>query len=218
MKMKTGFRNTQWDPLLLIAQIIAFQSILYVCLGFLMAFMDILVGANHTLDHLFQYHVSNFQSHSIHFSKLCKNFELIVFFSFFNRRFMSPTRAADLLFSRLYWMLLLAHWPCDILLDEQNFAWTSPAHIIWSICSSVGFTMVHFRRHFHGGFWTQFVPRWCACAVNFYACKVSWRRFQLAIHRLIPKQIYEITPKCSMVTRFRQMTHPQQQQRKQRNC
>lgn len=65
MKMKTGFRNTQWDPLLLIAQIIAFQSILYVCLGFIMAFMDILVGANHTLDHLFQYHVSNFQSHII---------------------------------------------------------------------------------------------------------------------------------------------------------
>lgn len=68
MKMKTGFRNTQWDPLLLIAQIIAFQSILYVCLGFLMAFMDILVGANHTLDHLFQYHVSitlNIQSHFI---------------------------------------------------------------------------------------------------------------------------------------------------------
>lgn len=58
MKMKTGFRNTQWDPLLLIAQIIAVQSILYVCLGFLMAIMDILVGANHTLDHLFQYHVS----------------------------------------------------------------------------------------------------------------------------------------------------------------
>lgn len=59
MKMKAGFRNTQWDPLLLIAQIIAVQSILYVCLGFLMAIMDILVGANHTLDHLFQYHVSN---------------------------------------------------------------------------------------------------------------------------------------------------------------
>lgn len=58
MKMKSGFRNTQWDPLLLIAQIIAVQSILYVSLGFLMAFMDSFVGANHTLDHLFQYHVS----------------------------------------------------------------------------------------------------------------------------------------------------------------
>ncbi|XP_055294817.1 protein SYS1 homolog [Sitodiplosis mosellana] len=56
MKMKTGFRNTQWDPLLLIAQIIAVQSLLYVSLGFIMAFMDVFVGANHTLDHLFQYH------------------------------------------------------------------------------------------------------------------------------------------------------------------
>lgn len=64
MKMKTGFRNTQWDPLLLIAQIIAVQSILYVCLGFLMATMDTLVGANHTLDHLFQYHVRNFYDNS----------------------------------------------------------------------------------------------------------------------------------------------------------
>lgn len=58
MKMKTGFRNTQWDPLLLIAQIIAVQSILYVTLGIIMAFMDVIVEANHTLDHLFQYHVS----------------------------------------------------------------------------------------------------------------------------------------------------------------
>lgn len=59
MKMKTGFRNTQWDPLLLVAQIIAVQSILYVCLGFIMAVLDVFVGANHTLDHLFQYHVSD---------------------------------------------------------------------------------------------------------------------------------------------------------------
>lgn len=58
MKMKSGFRNTQWDPLLLTAQIIAIQSVLYVALGFIMAFMDILVDANNSLDHLFQYHVS----------------------------------------------------------------------------------------------------------------------------------------------------------------
>lgn len=57
-KMKSGFRNTQWDPPLLIAQIIAIQSILYVTLGIIIAFMDTLVDANHTVDHLFQYHVS----------------------------------------------------------------------------------------------------------------------------------------------------------------
>lgn len=56
--MKGGFRNTQWDPVLLGAQIIAIQTSLYVSLGMIMTFMDILVGANHTLDHLFQYHVS----------------------------------------------------------------------------------------------------------------------------------------------------------------
>lgn len=58
MKMKTGFRNTQWDPMLLCAQIIAMQSVLYVTLGLIVCIMDIFVGANHTLDHLFQYHVS----------------------------------------------------------------------------------------------------------------------------------------------------------------
>lgn len=56
--MKSGFRNTQWDPVLLFAQIVAIQSILYVSLGCIVAIMDVFVDANHTLDHLFQYHVS----------------------------------------------------------------------------------------------------------------------------------------------------------------
>lgn len=59
MKMKAGFRNTQWDPFLLCTQIIAMQAILYVNLGAIMAFMDIFVDANHTLDHIFQYHVGS---------------------------------------------------------------------------------------------------------------------------------------------------------------
>ncbi|KAJ6635501.1 Protein SYS1 like [Pseudolycoriella hygida] len=54
--MKSGFRNTQWDPIILISQIIAMQCLLYVSLGFLMFLMDEIGGANHTLDHLFQYH------------------------------------------------------------------------------------------------------------------------------------------------------------------
>lgn len=58
MKIKAGFRNTQWDPFLLCTQIIAIQTILYVNLGAIMAIMDIFVDANHTLDHIFQYHVS----------------------------------------------------------------------------------------------------------------------------------------------------------------
>lgn len=58
MKLKGGFRNTQWDPFLLCTQIIALQTILYVNLGAIMAIMDLFVDANHTLDHIFQYHVS----------------------------------------------------------------------------------------------------------------------------------------------------------------
>lgn len=55
--MKAGFRNTQWDPFLLCTQMIAMQAILYVNLGAIMAIMDVFVDANHTLDHIFQYHV-----------------------------------------------------------------------------------------------------------------------------------------------------------------
>lgn len=55
--MKAGFRNTQWDPIMLISQIVAMQSLLYVSLGAVMFLMDLLAGANHTLDHIFQYHV-----------------------------------------------------------------------------------------------------------------------------------------------------------------
>lgn len=55
--MKSGtFRTTQWDPFLLISQIIAMQSVLYFTLSLLMSVMDVLAGANHTLDHIFQYH------------------------------------------------------------------------------------------------------------------------------------------------------------------
>lgn len=58
-----SFRNTKWDPILLITQIVAMQSLLYASLGALMWFMDLLAGANHTLDHLFQYHVRTLGYH-----------------------------------------------------------------------------------------------------------------------------------------------------------
>lgn len=57
LRMKAGFRNTQWDPVILVSQIVAMQSLLYVSLGALLFVMDWLAGANHTLDHIFQYHV-----------------------------------------------------------------------------------------------------------------------------------------------------------------
>ena len=59
MKKLTGtFRNTQWDPYLLVAQIVAMQALLYVSLGTIMYVMDFFAEANHTLDHIFEYHVS----------------------------------------------------------------------------------------------------------------------------------------------------------------
>lgn len=88
--MKTGFRNTQWDPLLLCAQIVAIQSILYVSLGFIIGVMDVFVDANHTLDHLFQYHVSA-NKHSVAKIFTRNNVLLIIF-----RKSMSLTLAGGL--------------------------------------------------------------------------------------------------------------------------
>lgn len=57
MKKLTGsFRFTQWDPILLISQIVAMQSVMYLSLCLLMAIMQDLTGAARTLDHIFEYH------------------------------------------------------------------------------------------------------------------------------------------------------------------
>ena len=70
LKRTTGsFRNTQWDPILLITQIISIQALLYFSLGGIMFIMDNLAAANHTLDHLFQYHVNYY---------LIKEFHLLI--------------------------------------------------------------------------------------------------------------------------------------------
>jgi hypothetical protein len=59
MKKVTGqFRNTTWDPLLIISQIIALQCVMYVGLGLWTFFMDLLVGSSRSLDHLFKYQVT----------------------------------------------------------------------------------------------------------------------------------------------------------------
>lgn len=58
--MKTGsFRNTQWDPLLLISQIISVQFCVYFSLGILVCAANLLAGDNYRLDNIFEYHVSS---------------------------------------------------------------------------------------------------------------------------------------------------------------
>ncbi|XP_053618474.1 protein SYS1 homolog [Plodia interpunctella] len=57
MKKLTGsFRYTQWDPCLIISQIVAMQSLMYLCLCLLTAIMQDLTGSTRTLDHIFEYH------------------------------------------------------------------------------------------------------------------------------------------------------------------
>ncbi|KAJ8926020.1 hypothetical protein NQ315_009875 [Exocentrus adspersus] len=57
MKKLTGsFRYTQWDPWLIISQIISVQCILYVTLGLIVFLLGLLAGDTLTLDHIFEYH------------------------------------------------------------------------------------------------------------------------------------------------------------------
>lgn len=55
-KLKGSFRYTQWDPFLIVSQIVAMQSVLYVTLCLIMGIMQDLTGSTRTLDHLFEYH------------------------------------------------------------------------------------------------------------------------------------------------------------------
>lgn len=57
-KLTGSFRYTQWDPCLIISQIVAMQFVLYLTLSLLMAIMQDLTSSTRTLDHLFEYHVS----------------------------------------------------------------------------------------------------------------------------------------------------------------
>ncbi|XP_059055832.1 protein SYS1 homolog [Achroia grisella] len=55
-KLTGSFRYTQWDPCLIISQIVAMQSVMYLTLCLLTAIMQDLTGSTRTLDHLFEYH------------------------------------------------------------------------------------------------------------------------------------------------------------------
>ncbi|KAG5872414.1 hypothetical protein JTB14_013659 [Gonioctena quinquepunctata] len=55
-KLSGSFRYTQWDPWLIIFQIISIQTLLYVSLGLILALLSTLVGEPKTLDHIFEYH------------------------------------------------------------------------------------------------------------------------------------------------------------------
>nr|CAD7399116.1 unnamed protein product [Timema cristinae] len=60
MKKLTGqFRNTSWDPFLIISQIVAMQCVMYFGLGLWMFLLDLFAGSSRSLDHLFKYQVGN---------------------------------------------------------------------------------------------------------------------------------------------------------------
>jgi hypothetical protein len=57
--MAGQFRSSQWDPVLIIAQIIALQSVFYISLGGCVSLVDFLVGSHRSLDHLFVYQMTS---------------------------------------------------------------------------------------------------------------------------------------------------------------
>lgn len=57
-KLTGSFRYMQqWDPCLIISQIVAMQSVLYLTLCLIVAMMQDITGSTRTLDHIFEYHV-----------------------------------------------------------------------------------------------------------------------------------------------------------------
>ncbi|CAG2103417.1 unnamed protein product [Medioppia subpectinata] len=60
--MSGHFRYTQWDPQLIISQIITIQSLFYTSLGVLIYISDCITGHSPQLNHLFNYQELNFKS------------------------------------------------------------------------------------------------------------------------------------------------------------
>ena len=58
IKMAGQFRSSQWDPVLIVAQIIAMQCLFYVGLGTCVALTDFILGYSQSLDQLFLYQVN----------------------------------------------------------------------------------------------------------------------------------------------------------------
>jgi len=56
-KMAGQFRSSQWDPILIVAQIIAMQCLFYVGLGSCVAVIDFILGYSRSLSQLFLYQV-----------------------------------------------------------------------------------------------------------------------------------------------------------------
>jgi len=55
--MAGQFRSSQWDPVLIIAQIIAMQCLFYVGFGSCVALIDFVFGYSRSLSQLFLYQV-----------------------------------------------------------------------------------------------------------------------------------------------------------------
>ncbi|XP_011501092.1 PREDICTED: protein SYS1 homolog [Ceratosolen solmsi marchali] len=62
------FRKTTWDPILIISQIIAVQSVIYSILGIWIIIIATLLGTTKSLDYVFQYkeiHVRDFSGYLV---------------------------------------------------------------------------------------------------------------------------------------------------------
>jgi hypothetical protein len=46
-----------WDPVLIVSQIVALQSVFYLSLGVWLVALNFLVGTSRSLDHIFKYQV-----------------------------------------------------------------------------------------------------------------------------------------------------------------
>ena len=59
-EMAGQFRSSQWDPALIIAQIVTMQCVFYVGLGLCIALVDFIAGVHRSLDQIFIFQVRLF--------------------------------------------------------------------------------------------------------------------------------------------------------------
>ncbi|KAI5705411.1 hypothetical protein M8J76_000646 [Diaphorina citri] len=62
-KYSGHFRNTQWDPFLLVSQIVAMQSVYYVSFGLWLSIIGLFTGYTRSLDLMFKYQDVNIRDY-----------------------------------------------------------------------------------------------------------------------------------------------------------
>lgn len=145
-KLSGSFRNTQWDPSLIISQIISVQCLIYFSLCLIIAILNsIIIGDSNSLQHIFEYHVSTYDNLRRHFN--CPSNRICDKSSYLHWRRMScgapfpilnwilcPLNTLALSNKLRAWSLLVFNFESP---EEISFIYTDIFTTVTDICFSV---------------------------------------------------------------------------------